>query len=239
MRAECPGSALIRFNALQGFHVLAQDWTFENLEIEGVCPLDSDCEHAFHVVGNAERFTLRNSRVRDFNAQIKSNGTDPGTGWVWPDDVLIENNELYDTRARQTSNPVTKIDVVGGQVQMLITGFSGAAPHVKAGRLRALGATGAKRMTAVPDLPTIGETVPGYEVTSWYGIVAPAGTPPALIDKLHAELAAMVRKPEVSARLVSLGIEPEGSSPQEFAEQTRREIAKWAKVVKVSGVKLD
>jgi tripartite-type tricarboxylate transporter receptor subunit TctC len=130
-------------------------------------------------------------------------------------------------------------DLVGGQVQMLITGFSGAAPHVKAGRLRALGATGAKRMTAVPDLPTIGETVPGYEVTSWYGIVAPAGTPPALIDKLHAVLAAMVRKPEVSARLVSLGIEPEGSSPQEFAEQTRREIAKWAKVVKASGVKLD
>ena len=130
-------------------------------------------------------------------------------------------------------------DLIGGQVQMLITGFSGAAPHVKAGRLRALGATGAKRMTAVPDLPTIGETVPGYEVTSWYGIVAPVGTPRAVIDKLHAVLAAMVRKPEVSARLVSLGIEPEGSSPQEFAEQTRREIAKWAKVVKVSGVKLD
>jgi tripartite-type tricarboxylate transporter receptor subunit TctC len=130
-------------------------------------------------------------------------------------------------------------DLIGGQVQMLITGFSGAAPHIKAGRLRALGATGAKRMTAVPDLPTIGETVPGYEVTSWYGIVAPVGTPPAVIAKLHAVLAAMVHKPEVSARLVSLGIEPEGSSPQEFAEQTRREIAKWAKVVKVAGVKLD
>lgn len=130
-------------------------------------------------------------------------------------------------------------DLIGGQVQMLITGFSGAAPHVKAGRLRALGATGAKRMSAMPQLPTIGETVPGYEVTSWYGIVAPAGTPRAVITKLHGVLAAMVRQPEVSARLISLGIEPEGSSPEEFATQTRHEIAKWAKVVKLAGVKLD
>ncbi|MCC7081884.1 MAG: tripartite tricarboxylate transporter substrate binding protein [Burkholderiales bacterium] len=130
-------------------------------------------------------------------------------------------------------------DLIGGQVQMLITGFSGAAPHVKSGKLRALGATGAKRMSAMPLLPTIGETVPGYEVTSWYGIVAPAATPRALITKLHGVLAAMVRKPEVAARLVSLGIEPEGSSPEEFLDQTRREIAKWAKVIKQAGVKLD
>ena len=122
---------------------------------------------------------------------------------------------------------------------MLITGFSGAAPHVKAGKLRALGATGAKRMKAMPELPTIAETVPGYEVTSWYGIVAPAGTPRALIERLHQVLAAMTRKPEIAARLVALGIEPEGSSPEEFAAQTRREIEKWAKVIKAAGVKLD
>ncbi len=130
-------------------------------------------------------------------------------------------------------------DLMGGQVQMLITGFSGAAPHVKAGRLRALAATGAKRMVAMPDLPTIGETVPGYEVTSWYGIVAPVGTPPAVISRLHRELAAMTRRAEVTARLVALGIEPEGSSPEEFANQTRQEITKWAKVVKLAGVKLE
>jgi tripartite-type tricarboxylate transporter receptor subunit TctC len=130
-------------------------------------------------------------------------------------------------------------DLMGGQVQMLITGFSGAAPHVKAGKLRALGATGAKRMKAMPDLPTIGETVPGYEVTSWYGIVAPVGTPRSVITKLHGVLAAMTQKPEITARLIALGIEPEGSSPEEFAAQTRHEIAKWAKVIKAAGVKLD
>ena len=130
-------------------------------------------------------------------------------------------------------------ELIGGQVQMLITGFSGAAPHVKAGRLRALGATGPKRMAAVPDLPTIAETVPGYEVTSWYGIVAPAGTPRAVVDRLYRELAAMTKKPEVAARLVSLGIEPEGSSPEQFQAQTQREIAKWAKIIKLAAVKLD
>ena len=115
-------------------------------------------------------------------------------------------------------------DLMGGQVQMLITGYSGAAPHIKAGKLRALAATGAKRMRAV---------------TSWYGIVAPAGTPRAVIDRLSRELAAMARQADVAAKLVALGIEPEGTTPDEFAAQTRSEIAKWAKVVKLAGVKLE
>jgi tripartite-type tricarboxylate transporter receptor subunit TctC len=130
-------------------------------------------------------------------------------------------------------------DLMGGQVQMLITGYSGAAPHIEAGKLRALGVTGPKRMKAKPDLPTIGETVPGYEATSWYGIVAPLGTPQPIIQKLYRELAEMTRVPEVASRLIALGIDPEGSSPEEFAAQTRSEIAKWAKVIKQAGVKLD
>ncbi|MCW5606411.1 MAG: tripartite tricarboxylate transporter substrate binding protein, partial [Burkholderiales bacterium] len=130
-------------------------------------------------------------------------------------------------------------DLMGGQVHLLITGFSGAAPHIKAGKLRALGATGAQRMAAMPELPTIGETVPGYEVTSWYGILAPAGTPQPVIERLHGELATMARKPDVAARLVALGIDPEGNSPQEFAAQIKSEIAKWGKVVKLAGVKVD
>lgn len=115
VRAECPLAARIRFDALEGFHVTAPHWTFEGLDVEGVCADDSRCEHAFHVVGAADHFTLRGCDVRDFNAQVKVNGVDPGTGRVWPDDGLIEGCELHDTRARQTSNPVTKIDVVGGR----------------------------------------------------------------------------------------------------------------------------
>lgn len=130
-------------------------------------------------------------------------------------------------------------DLMGGQVQMLITGFSGAVPFIKSGKLRGLGSTGAKRLLAMPELPTIAETVPGYEVSSWYGVLAPARTPSPVIAVLHRELAAMVKKPEVAERLVALGIEAEGTSPAQFAAQIADEIAKWGRVVKVAGVKAE
>lgn len=130
-------------------------------------------------------------------------------------------------------------ELMGGQVELLITGVSSAMPHVKAGRLRGLASTGARRLAVAPDLPVIGETVQGYEANSWYGVFAPAGTPEAVIDRLHGELAKMVRRPDLKERLVGLGIEPEGTSPAEFATQVRDEIAKWGKVVKAAGVKVD
>jgi tripartite-type tricarboxylate transporter receptor subunit TctC len=130
-------------------------------------------------------------------------------------------------------------DLMGGQVQMLITGFSGAVPFIKSGKLRGLGSTGAKRLVAMPEMPTIAESVPGYEVSSWYGVLAPARTPAPIIAILHRELAAMVKKPEVTERLVALGIEPEGTSPAQFAAQIADEIAKWGRVVKVAGVKVE
>ncbi len=130
------------------------------------------------------------------------------------------------------------IDLMGGQVQMLISGYSSAIGHVRSGKLRALAVTGAKRLGANPDLPTIGETVKGYEVTSWYGFFAPRRTPPAVIARLHKEIAAVVKRPDVVERLLVLGVEPEGSSPQEFRAQIGREIATWSKVVKMAKVEL-
>jgi len=127
-------------------------------------------------------------------------------------------------------------DLIGGQVHMLITGYPGALPHIKAGRLRALGATGPKRMIAAPDLPTIGETVKGYDVTSSYGLLLPSRAPQAIVTRLHRELAAVVRKPEVQEKLIALGFEPEGNSPAEFAAQMKSELAKWAKVIKAAKV---
>ena len=130
-------------------------------------------------------------------------------------------------------------NVIGGQVQMLITGYAGALPHIKAGRLRALGATGPKRMVAAPDLPTIGETVKGYDVTSAYGFVFPRGTPKAIVTRLHKETAAIVQKPDVREKLIGLGFDPEGNTPAEFSAQIKAELAKWAKVIKAAGVKVD
>lgn len=131
------------------------------------------------------------------------------------------------------------IDLISGQVQLLITGYSGAVPHIKSGKLRALGVTGTKRLRAAPELPTIGETVKGYEVLAWYGIFVPARTPQAIISKLHREIAAMVRRPQIIERLVALGIEPEGNTPQEFAAQIRSESQKWARIIKVAKVTVD
>ena len=130
-------------------------------------------------------------------------------------------------------------DLMGGQVQMLITGYSAASAHVKAGKLRALAVTGTRRLGAAPELPTIGETVKGYEVTSWYGFLAPARTPQAIIARLHREIAAVVRRPEVIKRLITLGIEPEGNTPLEFREQIKKEIATWGRVVKLAKVELE
>lgn len=130
-------------------------------------------------------------------------------------------------------------DLIGGQVQMLITGYSGAVPHIKSGKLRALAVTGPNRLAAAQEIPTLGETVNGYEVVSWYGIFAPARTPRPVVTRLYQALAAMVKRPQVIERLIALGIEPEGTSPQQFSEQVKQEIVKWGKVVKVANVPLE
>ncbi len=127
-------------------------------------------------------------------------------------------------------------DLMGGQVQMLITGFSAALVHIKSGKLRALGVTGSNRVKAMPDLPTIGETVPGYQMNSWYGLFAPAGTPALIINRLQGEMAAMVKRQDMGDRFVSLGLEADASTPQEFAVQIKEELAKWAKVIKLARV---
>ncbi|REG22639.1 chondroitinase B-like protein [Archangium gephyra] len=115
VRAANRYAARIQFNALEGFKVSGRYWTFDGLAIEGVCPQDDNCEHAFHVTGHAEGFVLRNSRLRDFNAQIKVNAAKNGSGvYEMPHRGLVERNEFYDTHARATSNPVTKINIDTG-----------------------------------------------------------------------------------------------------------------------------
>ncbi len=123
VRAATLGDALLRFVStdgtyVEGFHVMAADWRFENLDIEGDCADDSRCEHAFHIVGDAERTVIDGGRLHGFNAMIKGNGQDMGAaggGWRWPDDVVIRDTEFFSPAGRKTSNPVTPIDVVGGR----------------------------------------------------------------------------------------------------------------------------
>lgn len=131
-------------------------------------------------------------------------------------------------------------DLLGGQINLLFTSMFSAQPLVKAGKLRALGVASAKRLTFAPDVPTIAESgLPGYEVTAWYGVMAPARTPPVNIARLHAEIAKGLRTPESEARFAAQGAELVVSTPAAFDAHFRAEITKWAKVVKATGAKVD
>ncbi len=129
-------------------------------------------------------------------------------------------------------------ETMGGQVQMLITGFSAAQTHIRSGKLRALGVTGAMRVKSMPDVPTIGESLPGYQMMSWYGLFTTVGTPAAIINRLHGEIAAMLKRPDFYDKFVGLGMEPEATTPQAFAANIKEEKAKWAKVIKMARVPL-
>ena len=132
------------------------------------------------------------------------------------------------------------VDLLAGQVQIMFSSAVAMMPHVRAGRLRALAMTGAKRAPAIPDIPTVAEAgVPGYEAGSWYGIVAPAGTPRPVVDTLSREVAAATRSREITDRLNAEGVVPVGSSPEEFAAHIKKEFARVGSVVKALGGKLE
>lgn len=123
-------------------------------------------------------------------------------------------------------------DLLSGQVQLMFSSAVSMLPQVKAGKLRAIAMTGAKRSPAIPDIPTVAEAgVPGYETGSWYGIVAPAKTPRPVIERLSREIAAATRSAEISRRLADEAVIPIGSTPEEFDAHIKRELARWAKVI--------
>ncbi len=131
-------------------------------------------------------------------------------------------------------------DLLGGQVQVMFDNAPNVLPQVKAGRLRALATSGAKRTPLAPDLPTVAESgVPGYELEVWFGLVAPAGTPREIVEKLNAEVTTILAMPDVRERFLAQGVEPLGSTPAQFAEHIRAQMAKWGKVVREAGVKAE
>jgi tripartite-type tricarboxylate transporter receptor subunit TctC len=132
------------------------------------------------------------------------------------------------------------IDLLGGQINMTFASAISATPQIKTGRVRAIAVTSAKRSRLFPDLPTISEAgVPGYEVLSWYGLVAPRGTPDGIIRKLNSEIAGALAAPESRANLANSGAEPAPGTPQELGAKIDGEIRKWTKVVREAGIRLD
>jgi tripartite-type tricarboxylate transporter receptor subunit TctC len=131
-------------------------------------------------------------------------------------------------------------DLLGGQVHMNFNQPPSTLPHVASGRVRVLAASGARRVASLPDVPTIAEAgLPGYEATSWQGLLVPVGTPSTIVSRLHSEIGTALRSPEMRERLAAEGSEAAASSPQEFGRFIASEIAKWAKVVKDAGMKAE
>jgi tripartite-type tricarboxylate transporter receptor subunit TctC len=129
--------------------------------------------------------------------------------------------------------------LLSGEVDFTLGSRTGMVPHIKAGKARALAVTGDKRLPELPTVPTFDEQGLRFEVAPFYGMVAPARTPKAIIDKLNRVLVEAMKSPDIAARLDDLGLDPIGNSPEAFADYIKHEIPKWAKVVKATGAKLD
>ena len=130
-------------------------------------------------------------------------------------------------------------DLVSGQIQVMFDNMPSALPMAKEGKIRALAQTTAKRSAAAPDVPTVAETVPGFEATTWFAVFAPAGTPAEVVTRINTEMQRVFALPDVQDKLKTLGLEPWISTPAELARFQAAEIVKWAKVVKDSGAKAD
>ena len=131
-------------------------------------------------------------------------------------------------------------DMLGGQVALLFDSITSARPHIQAGKLRALGVTSAKRSATLPDVPTIAEAgVPGYEVSPWFAVFAPAGTPAAIVNKINAALIDAMKQPDTVAKFETIGAEPIGTTPQQLATHLDKELARWGALIKERNIRMD
>jgi tripartite-type tricarboxylate transporter receptor subunit TctC len=128
--------------------------------------------------------------------------------------------------------------VMSGETQLMIATLPGAIPHLKSGRLRAIGITSLKRSALLPEVPTLSDAgVPGYEYETWYGVFAPAGTPAAVVSTLNKAINQSLASPEMQASMTRQGIDPVSGTSQQFAALVRREVSKWTRVIREAGIK--
>ncbi|HMH18936.1 MAG TPA: tripartite tricarboxylate transporter substrate binding protein [Burkholderiales bacterium] len=130
-------------------------------------------------------------------------------------------------------------DVLANQVPLIFGGITASIQFTRSGKLKALGVTGPKRSRAMPDVPAIAETLPGFDITAWYGFMAPAGTPREIVKKVHDDSVTIIHRADFLERLERDGIDPVGNTPEEFAAQIKTDLARWAVIVKAAGAKLD
>jgi tripartite-type tricarboxylate transporter receptor subunit TctC len=155
-------------------------------------------------------------------------------------ELLKSQARLSAVHIPYTGAAPAQLGLLGGQTDFMFDNLASALPQIRGGKLKALAVTTPQRAPALPDVPTMAESgVPGFDVSTWFGVFAPAGTPPAIVARLNEALTAALRTPEMAERLARMGAEPAPTTPQQFAELVARELAKYQKVVQFSGARVD
>jgi tripartite-type tricarboxylate transporter receptor subunit TctC len=183
----------------------------------------------------AEFIELARSRPGQLNFGSSGNGGLPHLSG----ELLNAQAKIRTVHVPYRGSAPAYADLIGGRVQFMFDAFAIGQPHIEAGRVRALATTGARRMAALPDIPTAKETLPDFEVVNWYGMMVRAGTPAGAIRRLQQEVADALRQPDVAERAASLGLEPVGNTSEEFGAFQRTEIAKWGDVIRAADIKAD
>jgi tripartite-type tricarboxylate transporter receptor subunit TctC len=181
---------------------------------------------------------MRLSRARPGEINFASGGT--GTTSHLAGEMFKNMAKINIVHVPYKSVPVSLVGVISGEAHVTFAVMQAGYPNVKAGKLRALGVTSAKRSPSAPDIPTIAESgVPGYEFISWNAVHVPAGTPKAVVSRIHAELVKVVALTDVREKMFSLGMEVAGSTPDELGALVKSDIAKWGKVIREAGVRVE
>jgi tripartite-type tricarboxylate transporter receptor subunit TctC len=162
-----------------------------------------------------------------------------GTGTHLAGELLKSMAQIDITHVPYKGGGDALTDVIAGRIEMTFVGVPAALPFIKAGSLKALAISGTRRLTELPDVPTVAETLPGFDVSSWNGFFAPAGTPIAIVKRLNEQIGRIVLLPEIKDRLMTLGAEPMTATPEQFGTFVRAEIAKWRSVVKTANIKTE
>src|SRR5262245_1171421 len=177
--------------------------------------------------------------TKDFKGQLNYGSAGQGSGGHLAGELYKQMTGVQAQHIPYKGTGPALVDLVAGRYEFNFAGIQGTQPLVRSGRLRAIAITTPVRVPSLPDLPAVAEAVPGFAVVGWYGVLGPAKLPPPIVARLHDELVRILNQPEVRERIVADGSEPAGTTPEEFRAFLAADVAKWAKLVKESGAKLD
>jgi tripartite-type tricarboxylate transporter receptor subunit TctC len=205
--------------------------------VPNVMVMNTDKARALNI-NNVADF-VRHAKANPGRLNMASSGN--GTSIHLAGELFKNQTGIFMTHIPYRGSGPALSDMLAGTMDVMFDNLPSAMPHIKAGKLTAFAVTSAQRSAALPDVPTVAEAgkLNGFEASSWFGLLAPAGTPPDIVNRVQQEVAKALNLPAVKERLLSQGAIPSGNSPQEFARLIDSEIAKWAGVVKASGAKVD